>query len=431
MGYYQAVRASRGRYLSILLRAAGPAGIPFPDARLGTLISAASKTSFHSWNVGATKMNLFPQDRGLFSTATIGKLATAALLIALLVGCDKAKEALEKAKEKTNELAKNAKEQLDKANIKPLERTPGDGMAKDESGSDDGGPAIPLDPAVVATALITDFANSTSQQAKSDDRFRQLAGLDANYRAQVVRLELQGSPISNEALTEISKFPNLKSLNISQCRVINSAGFATISQCMALEALNTEGSGFDDAAFKAIAPLTNMKDLNVSQCNVTDDGFAVVLGFTNLERLALAGCKGITGKSFAKGPCPPGLIEFVANESNFGMHGTPGLKGANLQIVKMRGSALDDKQAPKLYTITSLKELWINANSLSDKGIKGVAALKGLEILYVNGTNLQGKDMAFFKQMKSLKELHLEQLFVNAAQQAELTKALPDTKISF
>jgi Leucine-rich repeat (LRR) protein len=375
-------------------------------------------------------MNVLIQARGVLSGTTVGNLTAVVLLVVLLTGCDKAKEALEKTKEKASELAKNAKEQIDKANIKPLERTPGDGMTKTDSGEEEV-PTAPIDPAVVAAALINDFGNATVQQSKNDEKFRKLAALDAPFLAQVVKLELQGTSISNEALKEIAKFPNLKSLNVSQCRQMSGPGFATIGQCAALETLIAEASGFDDAALEALKPLTNIKNLNVSQTNVTDTGMTVVLGFTALETLALEGCKGVTGKSFAKGPCPPGLVEFLANESNFGVHGAPGLKGANLQVVRLRSSGLDDKQAPKLYTIASLRELWINVNNLSDKGIKGVTALKGLEILYINGTQIQGKQMTFLKQMKSLKELHVESLSISPNEREELSKALPDTKISY
>lgn len=356
-------------------------------------------------------------------------VAMAALLIAQ-VGCDKAKEALEKTKEKASELAKSAKEQMDKTQINPIDRKVGDDGVAIPEGVE--GPATPVDPAAVAKNLIGMFAIVQDQGQKNEQKLKELAALAEPFRLQVVSLELRGSPMTNAGLTEIAKFPNLKYLNIATCPGISGAGFATISQCQQLETLEADTSGFDDAAFAAIKSNVALKTLNISQCNVTDAGFANILPLTAIEKLTLEGCKGITGISVAKGPFCPNLIEFRAKNSMFGSKGTPALKSAGkIQIVDLAGSGLDDKTAPQLSTLATLRELSIGSNSVTVKGAGGLSALKNLEILWIPGTQLTGKDLKFLLTMKSLKQLHMEGLYVTPDQKAALEKALSETNIVF
>lgn len=87
-------------------------------------------------------------------------------------------------------------------------------------------------------------------------------------------LEIWQTNLGDAGLAHIGKLANLKSLDISICPNVTSAGMTALVPLSKLETLNLSQTGIDDTALDTLSAMHQLKSLDVRLTNVTDAGVA-------------------------------------------------------------------------------------------------------------------------------------------------------------
>jgi len=97
-------------------------------------------------------------------------------------------------------------------------------------------------------------------------------------------LEIWQTGLGDAGLAHIGKLASLKSLDVSKCLKVTSAGVANLVKLSKLDALNLSETGINDEALEILAQLHGLKSLDVRLTSVTDEGVAKF-------KAAVPGCK--------------------------------------------------------------------------------------------------------------------------------------------
>ena len=102
--------------------------------------------------------------------------------------------------------------------------------------------------------------------------------------------------ITDETLGKILHiFPNVKTLNLTQCRMITNEGLKHLASLENLRELFLREANINDEGLKHLAPLKNLTALDLSQTNIEDAGLAHLRTLTELITLNLWGATKISG----------------------------------------------------------------------------------------------------------------------------------------
>ena len=119
---------------------------------------------------------------------------------------------------------------------------------------------------------------------------RNLTDGNAHRLAQFPRMHtliIHGSPISASGLGVIAALPQLRTLEMSQCRYIDDDGFAVLSQASHLERLNVSETQAGDRAVEALIDLNHLNDLNIGSESLSDQGMRQLCRAISLEHLTI------------------------------------------------------------------------------------------------------------------------------------------------
>ncbi|MBL8851892.1 MAG: hypothetical protein JNG89_19625 [Planctomycetaceae bacterium] len=100
----------------------------------------------------------------------------------------------------------------------------------------------------------------------------ELAAIEPFQRLET--LEIWQTNLGDAGLAHIGKLANLKSLDISICPNVTSAGMTALVPLSKLETLNLSQTGIDDAALDTLSTMSQLKSLDVRLTSVTDAGVA-------------------------------------------------------------------------------------------------------------------------------------------------------------
>jgi Leucine-rich repeat (LRR) protein len=156
-------------------------------------------------------------------------------------------------------------------------------------------PQSPSLPQSLSQAMpnISPFATSSgSGRATRVETDEGLRGLGAR-RANLERLNLQGSRVSDEGMRFIVEMGQLRELNLANTQ-IGDTGIISLSNNQNLQRLDLTGTPITNAGLASLARLENLHTLLLANTPITDAGLLELRGMRNLRELDVSRCAGIT-----------------------------------------------------------------------------------------------------------------------------------------
>lgn len=264
----------------------------------------------------------------------------------------------------------------------------------------------PIDPA----KFLADFA-AKPPDAITDADLKTLGSLDSG-REQVVSLDITRSGITDGALQNLTKLPELsvliltatsidgrglealagcpklKRLKVSSVLKMTPQGWEALSKISQLEFLDVSStSSITDADVAKFTAMPHLRELNLSETTLTDEVFKTLAKMENLEILHIEKDGLIRGSGLqAYTKSKPALREIYANGTPLGNAGLRHIKSIHsLAFLDISGSSLTDTQFAELKGANNLVHLKIGFNFLSNAGMQTVLSLSKLKILDLEG----------------------------------------------
>lgn len=203
------------------------------------------------------------------------------------------------------------------------------------------------------------------------------------------RLQLSGSAITDEGLSQLQHLKQLEELELQQT---GAAGTILTS----FRGVPLKHLILRDLSDEHAAQLGGFQELERFQCNgqsLTDRGFAHFAGLKRLKSLNLAGCRGISSSGFGALRSLTNLTSLDISHTNAGDDALRQLvRHDALNMLSIGSDRLTDAGMQYLCEIISLQVLTINNNAkVTDEGLKDLWRLQRLGILNLNVDGLTGK----------------------------------------
>ena len=167
-------------------------------------------------------------------------------------------------------------------------------------------------------------------------------------------LNLIGTPITGQVLTELTHTPSLRDLVLSSTQIADDelVHLDGLANLRLLYLMNTK---ITDKGLVHLGGLTDLQTLNLTNTQVTDKGLVHLKGLTNLRDLNLTGTE-VTDK---------GLVH---------------LEGlANLRVLHLENTKITDKGLVYLGGLTNLQTLKLTGTKVTDKGREYLKKSRNLE----------------------------------------------------
>jgi Leucine-rich repeat (LRR) protein len=361
-------------------------------------------------------------------------LAALTGVVLSLSACDHAKDLVEQGKKQAEDLQKTME---GKKNETVANSPPAAGSAGTAASSSPNLPSSSSAASGNATAPSTPAANPPKDYGllletfmkldpgqRSDYHLQELGASPEEIRGRLTECNVTYSRVTNAGLAELSKFPNLISLNLTGCLGIDDNGLAGIKDVTGLEVLRLEGTKISDAGMVHLRNLTRLKVLGLSQ-GVTDDGLAKLRDLSQLEEFYLSGTF-ISGSGLRNVNLGTSLRIVHAPRTAFGTAGIARLSAhKNLEEVDLTDAQVSDKTVGSLKGLGKLRSLTLNHNMISDVGVRQLTGLHGLEELMLGGTQITDDCLPVFKPCKKLRHVYVKTTAVSSAGVAFIKKFAP------
>lgn len=214
---------------------------------------------------------------------------------------------------------------------------------------------------------------------------RDLSRFDSLTYIQLVCGHENETSLDDEALAELGKCKNLKSLVVSH-------------------------SQFGDISFAAIAKLPQLANLGVYKANVTDEGFASTSGFPNLLRLKVGWLR-ISNRGLRQICTIRNLQELTVGGGRFDDRGlTNSSRLVNLQKLEIV-HPISRTSMQLICSIASLQELSVVCNNQFSNGLANIHQLKKLERLTFSRGSVSSKDIDRLTTLPRLQTLSFGSIF--------------------
>jgi len=130
-------------------------------------------------------------------------------------------------------------------------------------------------------------------------------------------LEFRDSAIDGAGLEVVCGLPNVKHLDLAECKLPSPEGLAKIGQLTGLTYLGLTETKLDDEAFGAMDGLVELRQLDASGTSIGDDSLDVLLGMEELQSLDVSGTY-LTDDSFREIGKLPNLKSLKAANTEIG-----------------------------------------------------------------------------------------------------------------
>jgi internalin A len=236
-------------------------------------------------------------------------------------------------------------------------------------------------------------------------------GLSALTPQHIVRLRIADTPhISDAALVEAAKFPNLRTLDLSdrqksRLSPISTTGVAQLDGLKNLTYIGLAGANVDDSIVPHLLKHA-LQNLELSDTKLTDAGLAQLTSLTGLRSIEINNTA-VTGAGLASLKSFPGLkfLELAGTQiSDAGLVHVQPLTG--LVTLNLDNTQITDAGLPSLAGLTSLIELRLGKTNITDAGLKNLASLSSLRLLRLDGTQVTDAGIAQLQQQ--LPQLRVE-----------------------
>ena len=332
--------------------------------------------------------------------------------------------------------------------------------------------AAPADPATVLATFRAIAPRDVTEAA-----LRKVADVP-EAASQIVDLDMTGSKVSGGGLTLLEKFPNLKTVKLSNVQnapgsfagfspqsmfseidldnsTIDDAGLSSLTQIRTLKRINLAGTRVTPAGLIPLGNLGELIDLDLSgtstdnqitavlanlplvrlDCSktaISDVGLPQLAKISTLEDLDLSFCRGVTGIGFRvfKGAK---LKKLDIGVTQFGVDGLMVLRGMDTleELSVYETGIIQHKNALIFGSLPNLKKLNIGKNSIDDAGLalwfKGCRNLEHLNLSV--HTNVTSAGLAGLISLKNLRYLDCVNTGVEARGAMALKQKIPELTV--
>lgn len=225
----------------------------------------------------------------------------------------------------------------------------------------------------------------------NDDDTIHLAGL-----AQLERLSLNRTDISNTSLRTIVGLPNLRQLLLEETSLTDAD--LSILGSSRITAVSLADTNVSDVGVEQLARVQTLRAVSLARTRITDQGVAA-LGELDLHTLVLdetnIGDQALRGVSRCRS-----LKELSINKTQVSDEGLAFLSGQSIEWLRMAECAVTDRGLRHIATLPSLQELTLSGTRITDDGVEALGNCRELIHLDVDRTSVT---------MAGLAKLHARQ----------------------
>lgn len=260
----------------------------------------------------------------------------------------------------------------------------------------------------------------------------------APYLAQIPTLEyldLEPLAVTDYALSELSKLPNLKILYAyygKSGKSITNIGLQHLSKIKSLEFLMINTKDVTDEGIVSLTKLTNLQELKLTFCpKFTDKGLLKIANMKNLKKLSMTFATYDNPKQTYATISGLACLNALTNLKSLVLTGViqdgSGLNLSNLKnleslhitckvtSMQKRGVSVfpiyqlfNDQDLACLENLKNLRSLSLSgSDSITDKGLMHLKNLTNLEYLTLSEASLTDEGLAYLKNMKKLNYLSI------------------------
>jgi hypothetical protein len=167
-----------------------------------------------------------------------------------------------------------------------------------------------------------------------------------------------------------------------------------------------------DATLTLAAKLPALERLILHRCPITDDGLAHLAGLTRLKELNLADCPitdaGLSSLSKLTNLEVLNLASSFGDSPQIKGHGLAALASlTKLQVLVLDKNLVDDAGLSALQNVKSLRELYLEQTRVLGPGLASLRGLRNLKVLSLNETKIADAGLEGLRDVAGLEVLNL------------------------
>jgi Leucine-rich repeat (LRR) protein len=222
--------------------------------------------------------------------------------------------------------------------------------------------------------------------------------------AQLVVLDLHGSPITDAGLAPFARSSRMTRLVLSNTKIT-------------------------DAGLVHLSAMNRLSNLWLDETKITDAGLADLSGLTALTFLKLNGTR-VTGAGMAHLAGAKRLADLDVGGAAVTDAGVPGIaKIRSLRLLVLRGAKISDDGLALLKPLRGLEQLVLSGTRISDAGLEHLIAMSRLRMLSISGTNTTDAGLEHLAKIRSLKTLYTHATRISDAGIRRLKEKLPGVEV--
>lgn len=214
------------------------------------------------------------------------------------------------------------------------------------------------------------------------------------------------SDITPMSFKYLSKLRNLESLSLKD--IASGGGLNQLSQLTQLSTLQLSLTDITDKDLKALSKFPRLKSLDLSRTKITDDGLAHLLSLKELEELTLVRTdiskQGLD--TISKIATIQKLNISFTKISNDSMKPVSELD--NLRWLSIASTEIKPGGLNPLLHCTKLEHISLSYNDVSDEDACVIAKLPNLQSIYIVNTKITDRSIPCFVSMPKLQTLDIE-----------------------
>lgn len=254
--------------------------------------------------------------------------------------------------------------------------TPGTTTPAQQPGTTPAQPAPPN-----AEQILAEF-RALNSISITDEALKRVADVP-EAASQIVDLDLSGAPIGTGGLTLLGKFPNLKTVNLSNVQ-LPAGGFAGFSPQSTFTQVELANSTIDAAGLKSLSGVKTINRVNLSGATAVNGD-----GLTGLSQI-------------------PQLLDLdISRNPAIGSNVTGLLAQMPLVRLNAAHTSVDDAGLPHLASMKTLKDLNLSFSRITGAGFRGAFKSSQLTKLAVAETDFGEHGLMAVRNMKNLEELNV------------------------
>ncbi len=253
-----------------------------------------------------------------------------------------------------------------------------------------------------------------------------LEGIDRLQSIQ--RLDLIEAGITDQALLQILKLPQLQSLNLERTKITDET-LRGLSASSKIQSLILDETVVTSEGMLHLLSFPQLAELHLNRCKLDDSALASLSQLKHLTKLEI----GATSVQFEIDSSPDAFLclrhlnlngSRLTNKGLASVSTLPRLTWLDLTLCNV-----GEEGFAKLGTCQTLEFLYLNRSGVSDGALQNLSSLKNLRILSLNSTTISDGGLVHISKMTRLESLDLSGTHVSKAAVRQLQARLPNCLI--